>query len=186
MPYSLEQFCKDTHDALTAHPGPEGRQVVRQHLERLLANAEFVRQTLGPQAPLGRRTLYEDAALGFVVLAHVNKDPHKSPPHDHGSSWAVYGQATEYTDMTEYRRVDGAKGAGSAELEPVRSYRLPPGKAGVYDVGGIHAIDYPANTRMIRVTGKDLDHVERLRFDTQRKTAEVIASASASAPRAVA
>ena len=180
MPYTLEQFCRDARQALQTEPGPAGRQQVGRHLERLLANAEFVQATLGPDAPLGRRTLYEDKALGFVVLAHVNKDPHKSPPHDHGNSWAVYGQALQYTDMTEYRRLDGGAGAGKADLEAVRSYRLEPGKAGVYDVGNIHAIAYPADTRMIRVTGKDLDHVERLRFDMQAKRAEVIASASAS------
>jgi hypothetical protein len=184
MPYTLDEFCRDAHDALKAAPGPAGRQRVREYLERLLANAAFVERELGPDAPLGRRTLYEDPELGFVVLAHVNKDPHKSPPHDHGHSWAVYGQATAHTDMTEYRRIDDADGAGKAELQEVRRYRLLPGQAGVYDVGGIHAIDYPANTRMIRVTGKDLDRVERLRYDMKSRTAEVIASASASAPRA--
>jgi hypothetical protein len=184
MPYTLEEFCRDAQTALKAAPGPAGRQRLREHLEQLLANAAFVERELGPQAPLGRRTLYEDKELGFVVLAHVNKDPHKSPPHDHGSSWAVYGQAYAHTDMTEYRRTDGSEGAGKASLEEVRRYRLLPGQAGVYDVGAIHAIDYPAGTRMIRVTGKDLDHVERLRYDTKTQTAEVIASASASAPRA--
>jgi len=184
MPYTLPQFIDDTRAALKAEPGPAGRQRVARHLERLLANAQFVEATLGPQAPLGRHTLHEDKELGFVVLAHVNKAPHKSPPHDHGSSWAVYGQATQYTDMTEYRRVDDGQGAGKAELEVVRRYRLDPGRAGVYDVGNIHAIDYPEGTRMIRVTGRDLDKVERLRFDAERRTAEVIASASASGPRA--
>lgn len=184
MPYSLEQFCRDAHDALLAAPGPAGRQQVRAHLERLLANEAFVERELGPQAPLGKRTLYEDKELGFVVLAHVNKDAHASPPHDHGPSWAVYGQAYAHTDMTVFCRIDGNDGAGKAELVEVQRYRLLPGQAGVYDVGAIHAIDYPANTRMIRVTGKDLDHVERLRYDTNSKTAEVIASVSASAPRA--
>ncbi len=27
-------------------------------------------------------------------------------PHDHGASWAIYGQAVRYTDMTEWTRVD--------------------------------------------------------------------------------
>jgi hypothetical protein len=184
MAYTLDQFIQDTRAALKADTGPGGRQQVRAHLERLLANAAFVNEHCGPSAPPGRHTLYEDKELGFVVLAHVNKDAHKSPPHDHGHSWAVYGQATEYTDMIEYRRVGGGSEAGPAELDEVKRYRLEPGKAGVYDVGGIHAIDYPANTRMIRVTGKDLDHVQRLRYDTATKTATVIQSASASRPRA--
>jgi hypothetical protein len=184
MAYTLDQFVQDARAALKADTGPGGRQKVSAHLEQLLANPAFIEQHVGPDAPLGRHALYEDKELGFVVLAHVNKDPHKSPPHDHGHSWAVYGQATAYTDMIEYRRVGGGSDAGPAELEEVKRYRLEPGKAGVYDVGGIHAIDYPANTRMIRVTGKDLDHVQRLRYDTTSKTAEVIKSVSASKPRA--
>src|SRR2546430_113504 len=83
-------------------------------------------------APIGTRKLYEDKDLGFVVLAHCNPKPHKSPPHDHGSSWAVYGQAVKHTDMSEYKRLDGGAGAGEAKLEKVKSYRLEPGRAGVY------------------------------------------------------
>ena len=56
---------------------------------------------------MGTRKLYEDKDLGFVVLAHCNAKPHKSPPHDHGPSWAVYGQALKHTDMSEFRRLDG-------------------------------------------------------------------------------
>ena len=126
--------------------------------------------------PYGVRQLYLDPDFDFVVLAHVNKDARKSPPHDHGSSWAIYGQATEHTDMSEYRRVDGNSGAGDAELEHVRTYRLTPGLAGLYDVGAIHSIDYPEGARFVRVTGTDLEAVERLKFDTARGRAEVIQS----------
>ena len=106
---------------------------------------------------MGTRKLYEDKDLGFVVLAHCNAKPHKSPPHDHGSSWAVYGQAIKHTDMSEYKRLDGGNGAGEAKLEKVKAYRLEPGHAGIYDVGAIHAIDYPEGSRFVRVTGRDLD-----------------------------
>ncbi|MGZ3342805.1 MAG: hypothetical protein ACXU9B_23630, partial [Reyranella sp.] len=96
-----------------------------------------------------------------------------------GSSWAVYGQAIKHTDMSEYRRLDGGNGAGEARLEQVKSYRLEPGHAGVYDVGAIHAIDYPEGSRFVRVTGRDLDYVERLKFDTAAGKAITIESATA-------
>ncbi|MBL8675296.1 MAG: hypothetical protein IPK81_25355 [Rhodospirillales bacterium] len=181
MDYSLEQFCRDAHDALKAKPGPEGREAVRQLLEKLLANKAFVDSAVGPAAKLGRHTLYEDKELGFVVLAHVNAKAHRSPPHDHGASWAVYGQAIEHTDMTVWRRKDGGEGAGAADLEAVKTYRLDPGKAGVYDVGAIHSIDYPDGSRFVRVTGRDLDLVPRLKYDMAAKKAVVIESATAGA-----
>jgi hypothetical protein len=179
MTYTLDAFVKDAQAALKAHEGPPGREQVRVLLEKLLANERFVDEAVGPATPMGTRKLYEDKELGFVVLAHCNAKPHKSPPHDHGSSWAVYGPAIKYTDMSEYRRVDGGDGAGEARLEKVRSYRLEPGHAGVYDVRAIHAIDYPEGSRFVRVTGRDLDYVQRLKFDMAGGKAITIESATA-------
>ncbi|HYX00983.1 MAG TPA: hypothetical protein VE963_02775 [Reyranella sp.] len=179
MTYTLDAFVKDAKAALGAEAGPAGREKVRVLLEKLLTNKTFVDEAVGPGAPSGTRKLYEDKEQGFVVLAHCNAKGHKSPPHDHGSSWAVYGQAIKYTDMSEFRRLDGGLGEGEARLEQVRSYRLEPGHAGVYDVGAIHAIDYPEGSRFVRVTGRDLDHVQRLKFDTTAGKAVTIESATA-------
>jgi hypothetical protein len=179
MAYTLDAFVKDTQAALKADTGPGGREKVRVLLEKLLANPAFVDEAVGPAAPIGTRKLYEDKELSFVVLAHCNPKPHKSPPHDHGASWAVYGQAVSYTDMSVYKRLDGGQGAGEARLERVKSYRLEPGHAGVYDVGAIHAIDYPEGSRFVRVTGRDLDYVQRLKFDTAAGKAITIESATA-------
>ena len=181
MTYTLDTFVKDAQVALKTHEGPAGRERVRVLLEKLLANPSFVDEAVGPAAPLGTRKLHEDKDLGFVVLAHCNPKPHKSPPHDHGASWAVYGQAVKYTDMSEYKRVDGGKDAGDAKLEKVKTYRLEPGHAGIYDVGAIHAIDYPDGSRFVRVTGRDLDYVRRLKFDMAAGKAITIECATAGA-----
>ena len=180
MTYSLDAFCQDCRAALTSDTGPGGRETVRRNLERLLAEPGFLdRHVLS--APAGRHTLYEDPELGFVVLAHINPKGHKSPPHDHGASWAVYGQATQYTDMTEWRRTDGKSDPGPASIEIVRQYRLEPGHAGTYDIRAIHNIDFPDGARFVRVTGTDLERIPRLKFDLARGLAEVIESASAGA-----
>ena len=181
MAYSLDQFCQDCRDALAKDGGPGGRQAVRQLLEKLLTNTAFVEEVCGDKAPQGVTTLYQDPDYEFVVLAHVNEKPHKSPPHDHGTSWAVYGQARQYTDMSEYRRLDGGEGDGEARLELVKSYRLNPGQAGTYDIRAIHAIDYPAGARFVRVTGRPLEQEPRLRFDTAANKAAFIENQSASA-----
>ena len=99
-------------------------------LEKLLTNQAFVDEAVGPAAPIGTRKLYEDKDLGFVVLAHCNPKPHKSPPHDHGSSWAVYGQAVKYTDMSEYKRARRRRRRGRGQAregeEPIGSSRAMP------------------------------------------------------------
>ena len=171
MTYGLDQFIADTKAILGRDPGPQGREDVRRHLERLLANREFVAATCGDDVPTGLKVLYEDKDLGFQVLAHVNDKARKSPPHDHGASWAIYGQAIKHTDMIEWEREDDGADPKHARLKPAKKYRLNPGQAGIYQDGKIHSIDYPDRARFIRVTGTNLDNIHRVRFDL--KTGEV-------------
>jgi len=163
MAYELQQFIDDTRKALKSDPGPAGREAVRKNLERLLTNKEFVAKTCGDDAPTGLKVLYEDKDLGFQILAHINDKARKSPPHDHGESWAIYGQAAKYTNMIEWERAGGDD--RHAELKEARRYRLNPGQAGIYQDGAIHSIDYPDRARFIRVTGTNLDNIQRVRFD---------------------
>jgi len=171
MSYDLEHFVADCRAILSRDPGPAGREEVRLYLERLLANPDFVRQYCGDDVPQGLKVLYEDKDLGFQILAHINDKARVSPPHDHGASWAIYGQASKYTDMIEWERVDDARDRSHAKLEPVKKYRLMPGQAGIYQDGKIHSIDYPDKARFVRVTGTNLDKIDRVRFDL--KTGEV-------------
>jgi predicted metal-dependent enzyme (double-stranded beta helix superfamily) len=165
MSYELDDLTRDCRQALARGAGPGELETVRQSLARLLANADFVDRTCGPAAKPGLHLLHEDKELGFQVLAHINEKPRASPPHNHGRSWAVYGQATGYTDMTEYRRVDDASDPATARLEVTRKYRLNPGEVGIYADGAIHAIDYPARSRFVRITGTNLDKIYREAFD---------------------
>jgi predicted metal-dependent enzyme (double-stranded beta helix superfamily) len=167
MAYELTNFCNDCRSALADHAVPQGDTLdrVRTQLAKLVANDSFALETCGPAATPGLHLLYEDGPLGFQVLAHVNQKPRISPPHNHGTSWAVYGQVTGHTDMTEYRRVDDGSDPAHARLEVIRTYRLQAGEVGVYQRGVIHSIDYPAGSRFIRVTGTNLDRIERDAFD---------------------
>ena len=165
MPYDLDQFIADCRKSLERDSGPAGREEVRRNLERLLANPDFVRAYCGDDAASGVKILYEDANLGFQVLSHCYDSPRESPPHDHGASWAIYGQAAKYTDMTEWERHENGGAAGHADLKPAKKYRLNPGQVGLYQDGRIHSIDYPAEARFVRVTGVDLERIPRHKFD---------------------
>jgi predicted metal-dependent enzyme (double-stranded beta helix superfamily) len=171
MAYDLDQFIADCRTNLAHDPGPAGREKVRADLERLLSNADFVREYCGEDVPRGLKLLYEDKALGFQVLAHINDKARVSPPHDHGASWAIYGQAALYTEMTEWEREDDGADPKRAKLKPAKKYRLTPGHAGIYQDGQIHSIDYPDNARFVRVTGTNLDRIARISIDL--KTGEV-------------
>jgi hypothetical protein len=171
MAYDLDQFIADCRTTLRRDPGPAGREDVRLKLERLLANPAFINAYCGDDQPRGLKLLYEDKDLGFQILAHINDKARVSPPHDHGASWAIYGQATKYTDMIEWDREDDGADPKHAKLKPVKKYRLTPGHAGIYQDGKIHSIDYPDYARFVRVTGTNLDAIPRVRFDL--KTGEI-------------
>jgi len=97
---------------------------VRLKLEHLLANPEVIQQYCGDDQPRGLKVLYEDKDLGFQVLAHINDKARVSPPHDHGASWAIYGQATKYTDMIEWDREDNGGEMGTLAIGWLRWHLL--------------------------------------------------------------
>ena len=171
MAYQLDQFIADCRSIIERDPGPGGREQVRVKLKSLLSNPDFIEAHCGESTPRGLHVLYDDPKLGFQILAHINDKARVSPPHDHGASWAIYGQATHYTEMTEWEREDSGADPKHAKLKPVKKYRLTPGHAGIYQDGKIHSIDYPDYARFIRVTGTNLDRINRVRFDL--KTGEV-------------
>lgn len=174
MTYTLEQFCADARAALAEDPGPAGRERLARHLEKLLVEPEFVAAHLGPDKRSGAECLYEDPDFGFMVMAHTNRASSKNTPHCHGPSWVVYGMAMNFVDMTEWKRLDDGAREGHAELEVDRKYRLEEGKAHVYNEGVIHSLDRPLETRLVRVTGCDLDRTLRYRYDPGRNAVKVL------------
>ena len=173
MVAAFEKFCQDCNEALSTFNGPEGRQIVQKNLENLLSDPEFVAAECGPDAKPGIRTMYRDAETGFNVLVHVYEEGKKGPPHDHGRSWAVYGQAAEWTDMTLWKRKDDGAQEGFADLDEAETFRLTPGQAGTFEIGDIHSIHFPDGSRFVRVTGTDHDAIPTNRFNLKEKSVNV-------------
>ncbi|MGY9002279.1 MAG: hypothetical protein ACKVG9_00560 [Rhodospirillales bacterium] len=161
MSYSIEQFSADCHDAVAAAPGPQGREQVRQHLEKALADSNFVETHLGPDADAERNILYQDPDFDFCIIAHVYKGPKASRPHDHGPSWAIYGQAKGMTEMTEWKVTTKPEGGAPGIVEPVKKYEMTPGIAVVYNEGDVHSPRRESETRLIRIEGTDMTKVKR-------------------------
>src|SRR5207253_4026310 len=134
MGYTLEQFSADCHRILAADPGPEGRKKVCALVQKACADEAFVRQHLPDSAP-ERKILYEDPELGFCILGHVNHGAKQSKPHDHGPSWAIYGQARGETVMSEWALLEPAAEDKPGKVRLARKYSLMPGMAHVYNDG---------------------------------------------------
>jgi hypothetical protein len=164
MAYTLDQFSADCRAALQADPGPKGREKVRQAVERALRDRDFVVRHLGPQEDSPRKILYEDPDLKFCILAHVYEGARGSPPHDHGPSWAIYGQAAGVTEMTDWKLVARPAGDAPGKVILVRTYNLEPGVAHLYNEGDLHSPRRESTTRLIRIEGRNLDQIKRDRF----------------------
>jgi len=173
MAITLEQFAADCRAALQQNPGTPGRQKVRDLVAQALADPDFV-ATCIPSGTPERHLLYEDPELGFAILAHGYVGPKSSAPHDHGPSWAIYGQASGETIMTDWdclaRPTDSAPGKAAF----VREYVMKPGDAYLYDVGVLHSPERKGDTRLLRVEGLNMAKVKRFPFQavTEKAAAE--------------
>ena len=165
MPYSLAQFAADCRAALLKDPGPAGRELVRQYTAKACADPDFVAQHLGPTADAERKILYEDPDLHFCILGHVYKGAKNSHPHDHGPSWAIYGQAAGETEMTDWRLVAKPADGQPGKVAKVRTYKLTPGMAFLYGEGELHSPRRETDTRLIRIEGIDLAKIKRDKYE---------------------
>lgn len=163
MPQTLKQFAAKCHDLLKAEPGPAGREKVCAALREALKDDAFVQQHLNDKTS-EREILYEDPELGFCILAHYYQGPKVSPPHDHGPSWAIYGQARGETEMSDYELLEPASEAQPGKVRKIRTYKLTPGVAHVYNEGDLHSPTRTSSTHLIRIEGVNMEKVRRLKY----------------------
>jgi hypothetical protein len=171
MAYTLDEFCADTRALLKAQPLPSALAQISERLGRLLSEPAFVAATFSDDMPPGRRVLHHDPETDFYVLAHVQEGNKTGKPHSHGASWAIYGNARNLTEMSEYRRVN-PESEENVVLEVASQYALSPGQTRAYGPGVIHSTAHPQKAWVIRVTGTDLDKLPRFRLRKQDRVLE--------------
>ena len=163
MAHTLEQFSTACHDILKAEPGPAGRQKVCDLLREVLKDKQFVEKHLREDTK-EREILYEDPELGFCILAHHYKGAKTSPPHDHGDYWAIYGQGIGETEMSDFELLEKATPEKPGKVRRTRTYKLTPGVAHLYNEGDLHSPKRDSSTRLIRIEGRNMETVKRLKY----------------------
>ncbi|MBV8090262.1 MAG: hypothetical protein JO139_11935 [Alphaproteobacteria bacterium] len=164
MGYTLEQFSAECRRILAGNPGAEGRKQVCAVVEEVLKDDAFVAAHLGDDVP-ERKILYEDPELGFCILGHVNHGARDSKPHDHGPTWAIYGQARGETLMSDWSLVEPATEDTPGKVRLTKQYTLGPGMAHVYNEGDLHSPSRAGSTKLIRIEGKNLEEIRRLAYE---------------------
>jgi len=163
MTRTLDELAAACHRILVADARRARRRQVCALVRDVLVDEAFVAAHLPDGAP-ERKVLYEDPQLGFCILAHVYEGARESAPHDHGPSWAIYGQARGETLMSDWEVVEPPRSGQPGRVRHVRAYRLTPGMAHVYNEGDVHSPRRDGPTRLIRIEGRNMDKVGRLSF----------------------
>jgi predicted metal-dependent enzyme (double-stranded beta helix superfamily) len=164
MAMTLDQFAAECRRILESTPGPAGREKVSAVVQTMLKDDAFVTRYLGDDVP-ERKILYQDPALGFCILAHNYAGAKESAPHDHGPSWAIYGQARGETVMSDWTVLEPAAEGKPGKVAHARSYPLRPGDAHVYNEGDVHSPRRDGPTKLIRIEGTNMSNVKRLAFE---------------------
>lgn len=160
MTMTLEALARECRHLLQADSSPAGRAQVAALLGRALRDEEFVRAQFAAGMP-ERKILYEDPDLGFCILGHEYHDARQGGPHDHGPSWAIYGQAQGETTMADFVVVQAPAAGQPGQVRRSHSYTLRPGDAHLYNEGRVHAPARKGATRLIRIEGTNLEKVAR-------------------------
>ena len=163
MPYTLAELADDIRTSLNDAPIDDSAPQICAAVSRALNDDAFIAEHLADR-PAGsgpREIIFEDPDLGFCICAHIYEGEAVGKPHDHGSSWAIYGQAVGVTEMNDWHIVEPGDGDKPALVEHARTYRMERGDAHFYNVGDVHSPTRHAPTRLIRIEGANLDNVTR-------------------------
>jgi len=161
MSFTMNALVEDCRKALKGGENPETLEAVRGLVVKALKDREFMKQHFAGRTGPDREVVHEDPELGFCVCLHTYQGAKLGQPHDHGPTWAIYGQAEGETEMTDWRVVTPAEGDAPARVEQTRSYTMKPGDAHIYPTGAIHAPIRRGPTKLLRIEGKNTDKVRR-------------------------
>jgi hypothetical protein len=163
MGFTLDQFASECRRFLKADPGPAGRAQVLDLVREILKDEKFLAAYINEKTP-DRQVIYEDPELGFCICAHMNRNAREANPHDHGTSWAIYGQAIGETEMTDWEVIEPAGEGKPGRVRRARVYALKPGMAHIYNEGDVHSPKRVATTGLIRIEGKNTEKMKRLAY----------------------
>lgn len=163
MGFTLQSFSAECRRLLKQDSSPAGREKVRELVERALQDKDFIAAYINDNTP-ERQVIYEDPELGFCVCAHVNREAREANPHDHGSSWAIYGQAFGETEMSDWEVIEPAAEGKPGKVRRARVYTLKPGMAHIYNEGHVHSPKRVSTTGLLRIEGKNTQKMKRLAY----------------------
>lgn len=167
MTRALERFRRQSSKILQEEPLDVALEQLAAGMALLIADPDFIAEAFSPDDPPGKRELLHDPQTGFYLFAHVQKGGKTGKPHSHGESWAIYGNVTARTEMTEWERTNDPA-EDRVVLRPTAHYALATCETRAYGPGVIHSTAHPEPAWVLRMTGTNLDTIPRYHFSSKR------------------
>jgi len=184
--YTLEAFIEDARQvfASTKDPRTQAQEIAR-HMKNLLAVPDWLEEKLNLPAEggFGRVDFHHDQEYGhpdggFLLMCSVQRPGQDNLPHDHGTTWVVYGVYEGAIEQTKWRWSYPESDRTSPEIKPLESWVQQPGGVAFFLPGEIHNTRCIADDRslVIRLEGRKLEGVLRHRYNPETNTAEAYSS----------
>ncbi|MTI12871.1 hypothetical protein [Sansalvadorimonas verongulae] len=159
IPARVLDFAATCRVSLEKYELDTACQRITHALRKRLVDRAFLNDCFTTEDWEGRKIIYKDEQFGFCICAHINNDHKEAPPHNHGETWAIYGQAAGHTEMSEWEQTEHA-----GIVRKIKAYTMGPGDAQLYPQGAIHSPIRRLPGKLVRVEGQDLDTVEQDSF----------------------
>ena len=163
---AIDDLVRDVRDLMSKDKGDATAAPASEVLSKFLRIPDLLDQ-LGLSAGFGAKRIWEDAEQGFIIQMHEITPGRKSPPHDHGPHWVLYGVHSGELTVSRYHWQEGPNEQSMAHVDVLADRVLRPGDVEQYVSWDVHSTANSTDgvTTIGRLLSCNVDAVERHRFD---------------------
>jgi len=160
--YTAEEFVADVLRAMESPA--QAQELAEVALKRALGSPILLSQYSGQMAERLEFHLVQRPQLAIKVFSMNPRQP-KSPPHDHGGMWGLYGAYQGVLGMSFYRETENSSPQNPVLAEGV-AFRIRSGETVPVSPEAIHSVWAEAdNTVVLTIYNGDLNNTRRRIFD---------------------
>ena len=184
--YTMKAFVEDVRNMFASTTDPRAQaQFVARHMQELLAVPGWLEEqiNLPAEGGFGRYDLHQDEEFGhpeggFLLMCGVQPAGQEGFPHDHGTTWVVYGVYQGAIEQTKWRWSYPETDRTAPEIKPLESWVQEAGDIAFFLPGEIHNTRNVDDDRsvVIRLEGQKLAGMLRHRYNPETNTGEIYSS----------
>ena len=175
--YTMEAFVEDVKEIFRNEQDVHVQaKTVSERLKDLLEVPGWLEEKLelGEEGGFGRFSLYLDEdsghpGNGWWLMASVQKPGQDNLPHDHGTTWVVYGVYKGSIRQRKWRWAFPGEGVDKAQIVESGSFIQKPGSVAYFMPGEIHDTLNVEEGRslVVRLESQKLDRVIRFEYNPE-------------------